>query len=30
MVPLNPLRSAFTLLRARLHNLKARVPPLLG
>ena len=30
MVPLNPLRSAFTLLQARLHNLKARVPPLLG
>ena len=30
MVPLNPLRSAFTLLQAKLHRLTARVPPLLG
>jgi len=30
MVPLNPLRSAATLLQAKLRGLKARVPPLLG
>jgi hypothetical protein len=30
MVPLNPLRSAFTLLQAKLRGLTARVPPLLG
>jgi uncharacterized protein (DUF362 family) len=30
MVPLNPLVSAWTLLVARLHGLRARVPPLLG
>ena len=30
MVPLNPLDSALTLARAKLHGLTARVPPLLG
>jgi uncharacterized protein (DUF362 family) len=30
MVPLNPLISALTLLRAKLRGLTARVPPLLG
>lgn len=30
MVPLNPLRAAWTLAQARLHGLRARVPPLLG
>jgi hypothetical protein len=30
MVPLNPIVSALTLLDARLHGLRARVPPLLG
>jgi len=30
MVPGNPLGAALTLLRARLHRLTARVPPLLG
>ncbi|MEA3341689.1 MAG: DUF362 domain-containing protein [Chloroflexota bacterium] len=30
MVPLNPLVSALMLVQARLHGLKARVPPLLG
>jgi hypothetical protein len=30
MVPGNPLGAALTLLRARLHHLTARVPPLLG
>jgi hypothetical protein len=30
MVPGNPLGAAITLLRARLHRLTARVPPLLG
>jgi uncharacterized protein (DUF362 family) len=30
MVPLNPLRSAFTLFQAKLRGLTARVPPLLG
>jgi uncharacterized protein (DUF362 family) len=30
LVPLHPLSSAFSLLQARLHGLKARVPPLLG
>ena len=30
MVPLNPLRSAAALLRAKLRGLTARVPPLLG
>jgi uncharacterized protein (DUF362 family) len=30
MVPLNPVVSAWTLLRARLRGLTARVPPLLG
>ena len=30
MVPGNPLGAAVTLLRARLHRLTARVPPLLG
>jgi uncharacterized protein (DUF362 family) len=30
MVPLNPLRAAWTLAQARWRGLKARVPPLLG
>jgi len=30
MVPGNPLGAAVTLLRARLHRLTARVPPLMG
>jgi uncharacterized protein (DUF362 family) len=30
MVPLNPLIAAWTLLRAKLRRLQARVPPLLG
>jgi uncharacterized protein (DUF362 family) len=30
MVPLHPVVSAMTLLNARLHGLRARVPPLLG
>jgi len=30
MVPLNPILSALTLANARLHGLRARVPPLLG
>jgi uncharacterized protein (DUF362 family) len=30
MVPLNPLRAAWTLVQARRRGLKARVPPLLG
>jgi uncharacterized protein (DUF362 family) len=30
MVPLNPVLSALTLLNAKLHGLRARVPPLLG
>jgi uncharacterized protein (DUF362 family) len=30
LVPLNPLVSAFTLLQARMHDLTARVPPIIG
>lgn len=30
MVPLNPFRSAWILLQARLHGLNSRVPPMLG
>jgi len=30
MVPLNPLQSAWILFQAKLHGLRARVPPLLG
>jgi hypothetical protein len=30
MVPMHPLRAAWTLFQARLCGLKARVPPLLG
>jgi uncharacterized protein (DUF362 family) len=30
MVPLNPVRAAWILLQAKLHGLKARVPPLMG
>jgi len=30
MVPLHPLRAAWTLVQARRRGLKARVPPLLG
>jgi hypothetical protein len=30
LVPLNPLRAAWTLAQARMRGLKARVPPLVG
>ncbi len=30
MVPLNPLRSLWTVVQARLHGLNSRMPPLLG
>jgi len=30
MIPLNPLRSSWLLLQARLHGLNSRVPPMLG